>query len=115
MKPTNLFGGFAVLFWLALAFTLVMALLPKPPAVPLPGGDKFQHMAAFAVLSLLAWLAFPRLRFVELFAAMAALGALIEILQMIPALHRDAQLGDWIADCAASLVVLSLCEAARWA
>jgi hypothetical protein len=34
---------------------------------------------------------------------------------MIPALHRDAELGDWIADCAASLVVLSLCEAARWA
>ena len=23
---------------------------------------------------------------------------------MIPALHRDAEVGDWIADCAASLV-----------
>jgi hypothetical protein len=72
MKPANLFGGFAVPLWPALAFTLVMSLLPKPPALLLPGGDKFQHTAAFAVFSLLAWLAFPRWRIVELFPAMAA-------------------------------------------
>lgn len=104
----------AALFWLALAFTLVMALLPKPPAVPMAPGDKLQHMAAFAVLSLLSAIAFPRRRPVELFAAMAACGALIEVLQLIPALHRDAEFADWLADCSASLAALTLHQAARW-
>lgn len=101
-------------FWAALAFTLTMALLPKPPALPLEAGDKTLHMIAFAILSLLATLSFPRRRVLELFVWMAALGALIEVLQMIPALHRDAELGDWVADCLASLVALVLSRLARW-
>lgn len=104
-----------VLFWLALALTLVMALLPTPPQVPFPGGDKASHMAAFAALSLLAWLAFARQRAAVLFAAMAALGALIEALQLIPALHREADVADWLADCGASLAVLVFCQCMRWA
>jgi VanZ family protein len=114
MKPASLIRGLSILFWLALVFTLVMALLPKLPQVLLPGGDKVAHMAAFAALSLLAALAFPRRRMIELFAAMAALGAAIEVLQMIPALNRDAELVDWVADCAASLVVLVLCRTMQW-
>ncbi len=31
---------------------------------------------------------------------------LIEVLQLMPALHRDAELGDWIADCMAAAVTL---------
>lgn len=104
----------AGLFWLALAFTLVMALLPKPPTPPgLDAGDKVQHVLAFAVLSLLATFAYPRRRLVDIFAAMAAFGALIEVLQLIPALGRDAEFMDWVADCAATLAVLALCWAAR--
>lgn len=103
-----------VVFWAALGFTLVMALLPAPPALPVEAGDKTLHMIAFAVLSLLASLSFPRRRVIELFVWMAALGALIEVLQMIPALHRDAELGDWVADCAASLAVLVLCRGIEW-
>lgn len=79
----------AVLFWLTVVFTLVMALVPKPPAALLVAGDKILHMAASAVLSALAFLAFPRRRVIELFAALAELGALIEILQMIPVPHRE--------------------------
>lgn len=100
-------------FWTALAFTLTMALLPKPPALPLEAGDKTLHMVAFAVLSLLASLSFPRRRVLELFVWMAALGALIEVLQMIPALHRDAEFGDWVADCVASLVALVISRSTR--
>lgn len=113
MKPANLSRGFWALFWLAVAFTLVMALLPQPPAVPLPGGDKVLHMTAFAVLSLLACLAFPRRRPVELFVGLAALGALIEVLQMVPALRRDAEFGDWIADCLALAITLAIVAFAR--
>ena len=50
---------------------------------------------------------------IELFAGLAALGAVIEVLQMIPALVRDAEVGDWIADCVASLAVLLLFQGVR--
>jgi hypothetical protein len=103
-----------LVFWLALAVTLVMALLPNPPALPQQATDKVQHMAAFATLTFLAALGFPRLRLRVIFVWMAALGLAIEVLQMIPILHRDAQASDWLADCAATLATLLLCGALRW-
>ena len=44
-------------FWPAFVFALVMAVLPKPPSLPIDNlGDKFAHMLAFFTLSLsLAW------------------------------------------------------------
>lgn len=114
MKTAPLLRALAVLFWLALCLTLVMALVPRPPVGALGVNDKVQHMAAFAVLSLLAWLAFPRQRLSVLFLTLAAIGGLIEILQMIPALHRDADVKDWIADCLAIAAVLGLCGGLRW-
>jgi len=101
-------------FWLALAVTLIMALLPNPPALPMQATNKVQHMAAFAALTFLAALGFPSLRLWVIFVAMAALGLAIEVLQMIPILHRDAQASDWLVDCAATLATLLLCGALRW-
>ena len=101
-------------FWLALAVTLVMALLPKPPALPMQATDKVQHMAAFAALTFLAALGFPSLRLRVIFVWMAAFGLAIEVLQMIPMLHRNAQASDWLADCAATAATLLLCGALRW-
>lgn len=101
-------------FWLALAVTLLMALLPNPPAMPERVTDKVQHMAAFAALTFLAALGFPGLRLRVIFVAMAALGVAIEVLQMIPTLHRDAAASDWLADCAATLAALLLCGMLRW-
>ena len=101
-------------FWLALAVTLVMALLPNPPALPVQANDKVQHMAAFAALTFLAALGFPSLRLRVIVVCMAALGLAIEVLQMIPTLHRDAQASDWLADCAATAATLLLCGALRW-
>lgn len=107
-------GWLRFAFWLALAVTLVMALLPNPPALPQQATDKVQHMAAFAALTFLAALSFPGFRLRVIFVAMAALGLAIEVLQMIPTLHRDAQASDWLADCAATLAMLLLCGALRW-
>jgi hypothetical protein len=101
-------------FWLALAVTLVMALLPNPPALPVQANDKVQHMATFAALTFLAALGFPSLRLRVIFVWMAALGLAIEVLQMIPILHRDEQAADWLADCAATAATLLLCGALRW-
>lgn len=107
-------GWIRLAFWLALAVTLVMALLPNPPALPVQANDKVQHMAAFAALTFLAALGFSSLRLRVILVWMAALGLAIEVLQMIPMLHRDAQASDWLADCAATAATLLLCGVVRW-
>lgn len=43
-----------------------------------------------------------------IFASLAAFGALIEIAQSIPALHRDASGVDWIVDCLAVVTTLAI-------
>ena len=70
-------------------------------------------IAAFAALTFLAALGFAGLRLRVIFVAMAALGLAMEVLQMIPTLHRDAQASDWLADCAATVAALLLCGALR--
>ena len=95
-----------VLFWLAAAFAVVMAVLPKPPHTPLDRfGDKVEHVFAFAVLALLANLGFPAARRGLIVERLAFLGAAIEMVQSIPALHRDSDIRDWLFDIAAVVVV----------
>ena len=46
---------------------------------------------------------------------LSAFGALIEVLQMIQVLHRDADVRDWIADTAAIVVATLIARAfGRW-
>lgn len=104
---------FLVAFWAALIFAFVMAVLPKPPALPGDPGDKVQHIIAFVVLTGLARLAYPRVRAVTLLLAFAGFGALIEFAQMLPALGRTAALDDWLADVAATAVMLAVLDPAR--
>ena len=96
-------------FWLALIFAVVMAVLPRPPQLPIDRfGDKFAHMLAFATLAGLAMTGFGpewRWRIVE---RLSFLGAAIEVVQSIPALHRDCDVRDWMADTLAVLVVVAI-------
>eukprot|EP01037_Dinobryon_pediforme_P017668 gene17668-17875_t len=95
-----------VLFWLALVFAVTMAVLPHPPHLPIDRfGDKFEHMLAFATLTLLGHFAFPALPRLRLAERLSFLGALIEVVQSIPSLHRDCDIRDWIADTIAILVM----------
>lgn len=94
-------------------FGFVMAILPKPPTLPGQPSDKVQHILAFVVLAALASLAYPRARAVMIALGLATYGALIEFVQMIPALHRDAELLDWIADVIAASIVLTLFSIVR--
>lgn len=108
------FGGTRAakaLFWAAALFALVMALLPHPPRMPGNPSDKLQHIMAFAVLGLLGRIAFQRLSTLRLIAALSLFGALIEVLQAIPVLHRDSDPLDWLADTVACTIVLF---ALRW-
>ena len=104
------------LFWLLLTFALTMALLPKPPSLPIDQfGDKFAHMLAFASLAGVANLGWRSIPAWRIMLQLSAFGALIEVLQMLPALHRDSDVRDWIADTAAILVATLIARAlARW-
>jgi di/tricarboxylate transporter len=96
------------LFWAALLFGFVMAVLPRPPELPGNPSDKVQHILAFTVLTSLALAAYPRARPLKIGLWLAAFGGLIELVQMIPALHRDGSWLDWAADIGAVAVVLLL-------
>ncbi len=99
------------LFFVATAFTLVMALLPRPPALPIDRfGDKFEHMLAFAVLAFLARFSFQRVSSWRLLEHLSFFGALIEVFQSFPSLHRDCDPRDWMADTIAVGVALLLVQ-----
>lgn len=94
-------------FWAAFLFTYVMAVLPHPPEVPGSPSDKIQHMLAFATLGILAGMAFPRTSLPALLVRLSLFGAVIELTQAIPALNRDSDLVDWLADIVACALALA--------
>jgi hypothetical protein len=95
-------------FWTAATFALIMALIPHPPQLPGEPSDKVQHIAAFLTLGALGSLAYPRANPLHLGAGLSLFGAIIEILQLIPALHRDGDPLDWAADTAAVALIIVL-------
>jgi hypothetical protein len=95
-------------FHLALTFTFIMAVLPHPPQLPWQPNDKIQHIVAFATLSALATIAYPERSPLRILLVLLAFGALIEVTQAIPALNRDSDILDLVADASASALVLTL-------
>jgi hypothetical protein len=63
-------------------------------------------MAAFVVLSILASAAYPATSLFRIGERLSFLGAMIEVLQSIPALHRDCDIFDWMTDTGAIIGVL---------
>ena len=100
-----------LLFWAAATFAFVMAVIPHPPQIPGAPNDKVQHIIAFATLAMLGSWAYTATRPLRLLAWLTLFGAVIEIVQLIPALHRDADVVDWLADTIAVAAVLLL---VRW-
>ncbi|WP_380787299.1 hypothetical protein [Sphingomonas sp. R86521] len=98
---------FRIGLFVAIIIAVTMALLPNPPHLPIDRfGDKAEHMLAFSTMALLAALAYPRASLVRIGERLSFLGALVEVMQSIPALHRDCDIRDWIADTLAICVVL---------
>lgn len=100
-----------LLLMAAIAFAVTMALVPHPPHVAAP--DKVQHMAAFGTITILYCAAFPRASLLRIGERLSFLGALIEVFQSIPALHRDCDVMDWIADTAVIIGVLLVVRIVR--
>jgi len=98
-----------LLFWAAAIFAFVMAVLPHPPHLPIEPNDKIQHVAAFATLGALGAWAYAHAALLQLLLRLSLFGAAIELVQAIPALHRDSDVKDWIADTlACGLVLLTI-------
>jgi len=94
------------LFWASMIFSFVMAVLPHPPRLPGNPNDKLQHIAAFVTMSALGAWGYPRSGLLKLLAGLSLFGVAIEFFQAIPALHRDSDVWDWVADTAAVSIVL---------
>jgi len=99
------------LFWAATIFAFVMAVIPHPPHVPGEPNDKIQHIVAFATLGALGAWAYARTSLLRIAIGLSLFGALIEVVQAIPMLHRDSDVFDWLADTIACGLVLLV---ARW-
>ena len=65
-------------------------------------------MLAFATLAALAAVGFPAMPRLRVIERLSFLGAMIEVVQSIPALHRDCDIRDWIADTLAIVVVTGI-------
>ena len=102
-----------VIFLMALVGTLVAAILPDAEAPTLGGSDKLNHIAAFITLSMLAAWAWPRVQLWRIGLVMSALGGIIELVQAIPIIARDAEWADGYADTAAVTITLIIVAALR--
>lgn len=102
-----------VIFFVTLIGTLLAAFLPDADAPTLGGSDKLNHIAAFVTLSVLAAWAWPRTRLWRIAVAMSAIGGMIELVQAIPFIARDAEWADWYADSTAAVAALAVVAAFR--
>jgi len=96
------------LFAAALAAAFIGAVWPDPGSDRVFGSDKILHVFAFSVLSFLGFFATPKGRVIILGVALSLFGAVIEVVQGLPFVGRDADVQDWIADTVAVIVVLGI-------
>jgi hypothetical protein len=96
-----------VAFCAALVFTGYAAVAPPSPSIEWVPWDKAMHFIAFYGLTGLAVAAFPRISPYLIGALLSGFGALIEIVQGLPIVHRDRDFWDWVADTIAIVAALS--------
>ena len=102
-----------IAFWSALLFAFTMAVLPHPPELPGAPSDKLQHVVGFATLAALAVAAYPEKSLLTIALCLSVFGLAIELVQLIPALNRQGDAGDWAADTFAVAVILATLWAVR--
>jgi hypothetical protein len=81
---------YRIAFWAAAAFAFTMAVLPQPPQLPGTPSDKLQHILAFVTLAGLGSAAYPSAPLIRLLVGLSLFGAVIEMVQAIPAWTETA-------------------------
>ena len=94
-------------FITAVIFTFYSAVIPPRHALQLVPWDKAEHFIAFYALTGLGVAAFPRRRLWVIAVLLSGFGALIELVQGLPIVHRDRDFWDWVADTLAIMAALS--------
>lgn len=101
------------LYALAVAILLVMCLLPNKD-LPDPGtGDRFEHAAAWFVLTLTGYVLAPDRR-IAIPAFAVIFGVAVEVLQAITPTGRHSDPLDFVADVQGVGLAVALTLAARW-
>ncbi|PTQ11620.1 hypothetical protein CLG96_09365 [Sphingomonas oleivorans] len=103
---TRIHRFFAVACWLAIGGAYMLSIMPEDEAPKVLGWDKAQHMLAFFTITLLFRLGYPRFPVRYVIGALGLFGALIEFSQMVPLIHRDSSVWDWVADMIALFAAL---------
>ena len=100
---------FRLAFFVIAISTTITALAPSPQFEPgFAYADKLQHFTIFAVLGGLALFGFPQAPRRLIVERLSFFGAGIEVLQSIPALHRDCDVFDWATDTLGAAVAVLL-------
>jgi hypothetical protein len=107
LKISSLIWLARCLFFAALMFTFYSAVILPTHALQLVPWDKAEHFIAFYALTGLAVAAYPKGRLWIIAGSLSAFGALIEIVQGLPIVHRDRDFWDWVADSIAIIAALS--------
>jgi hypothetical protein len=94
-------------FLAALVFTFYSAVIPPHQALQLAPWDKAEHFMAFYALTGLAVAAFPKRNLFGIAVLLSSFGALIEVVQGLPMVHRDRDFWDWVADTIAIISALA--------
>lgn len=101
------------LFAVAVTILFVLCAVPSED-LPDPGtGDRFEHMAAWFVLTVTGYLLAPN-RFLAIPAFALAYGALIELAQGSMGLGRHADPADLAADAVGVALAVAAYLAVRW-
>ncbi|MBW8816064.1 MAG: VanZ family protein [Caulobacterales bacterium] len=86
------------LYVLAAATLLYLTNAPQADLPGVKADDKVEHATAWFLLTASGYVLSPRRGWaIPLFAAL--FGVLVEVLQGVLPFGRDAEVGDWIADC----------------
>ena len=108
LSPRVRFGLYAA----AVAVLLYLCLAPSDHLPTVNLWDKAEHGIAWAVLAGAGLVLFPRRAWrIVLFAVV--FGAVIEVLQGLPAIHRDSDVRDWIADIVGVSAAWLVCQLIR--
>ena len=108
VKPLRHARRWLLLWWMAVAAVAVVELLPAMLLPPVPGGgDKLEHLAAYATLAFAAVQVFERRALWRVGLGLAALGMVLEVAQGTLTATRSFDLTDELANCSGVLLGLA--------
>lgn len=106
--------AFRTIFWIGLAFSLWLSLIPMPPAILDLASDPVKHALGWAILTLLSGIAYPSLSTRKLVVLLACANLVTELLQGLSLSGRDPEALDWIWGTLGILMVAVVVAAGRW-